>query len=189
MLSVPRPTFTEGDYAKARRKYRPARIRILFVAESPPSSGGYFYFPKTVGKDHLFRETMKALRFWPRDRPMGRGIDKRPFLERFCARGFFLIDTCPLPVDKLPTKTRANAIGEGALTIASRVRQLNPGNVVVIKKTIFHPVSDSLVQAGLGNKILNKKPLPFPSHGNQQSFRNQLTRLIASQNMVNRLAQ
>ena len=109
-------------------------------------------------------------------------------MEEFCSRGFFLIDTCALPVDKLFTKTRVNRIGEGALSIASRVRQLNPGNVVVIKKTVFHPVRDSLARAGLGNKILNKKPLPFPSHGNQQRFRNQLTRLIESQNMVKRSA-
>ncbi|HYY90546.1 MAG TPA: hypothetical protein VE955_00995, partial [Candidatus Dormibacteraeota bacterium] len=162
MLSVLRLTFTDGDYARARRKYRPVRIRILFVAESPPSSGGYFYFSKTVGKDHLFRETMKALGFWPLSQPMGHGIDKRPLLEKFCSSGFFLIDTCGLPVDKLPTKTRVKKIGEGALRIASRVRHLNPGSIVVIKKTVFHPVRDSLVQAGLGNKVLNKKPLPFP---------------------------
>ncbi len=51
-------------YRAAREAYRPHRISVLFIAESPPTSGGYFYFEKTVGKDHLFRETMKALGLW-----------------------------------------------------------------------------------------------------------------------------
>src|SRR5437016_13338949 len=66
-----------ADFNRARRKYRPHMIRFLLIAESPPSSGGFFYFRMTIGKDHLFRETMKALELWPRNRPMRRGVDKR----------------------------------------------------------------------------------------------------------------
>ncbi len=54
-------------YRNAREAYKPERVRLLLIAESPPASGGYFYFEKTVGKDHLFRETMKALGLWPEE--------------------------------------------------------------------------------------------------------------------------
>src|SRR5260370_35970240 len=64
-------------YSVARNKYKPRRVNILFIAESPPSSGGYFYSEKTIGKDHLFRETMTALEFWPSGRPMRKDCDKR----------------------------------------------------------------------------------------------------------------
>ncbi len=30
--------------------YRPEMVRVLFIAESPPASGGFFYFPETIGK-------------------------------------------------------------------------------------------------------------------------------------------
>ncbi len=51
-------------YRVAREAYRPERVRVLLIAESPPASGGFFYFPKTIGKDHLFRETMKVVGLW-----------------------------------------------------------------------------------------------------------------------------
>ncbi len=75
-----------NQYAEARNKYRPDRIGVLFVAESPPSSGGYFYFENTTGKDHLFRETMKALGFWEEEKSMPKGLDKKPLLEKFSVR-------------------------------------------------------------------------------------------------------
>ncbi len=40
-------------YRAAREAYRPERVRVLLIAESPPASGGFFYFPETVGKDQL----------------------------------------------------------------------------------------------------------------------------------------
>ncbi len=173
--------FTIEDYAQAREKYQPHKIKILFVAESPPSSGGYFYFSETIGKDHLFRETMKALDLWPVSRPLRRGVDKRPLLERFRSNGFFLIDTCELPVDKLSTTERMTAVRRGAVGLASRVRRLNPAHIIVVKNTVFRPVCQALEREGLGRRILNKTSLPFPSHGNQKKFRNNLRQMMMRQ--------
>ncbi|MBO0888489.1 hypothetical protein J2P12_05250 [Candidatus Bathyarchaeota archaeon] len=184
MQTTPRALTYTAQCVKARRRYQPDRVEILFVAESPPSSRGYFYFSKTIGKDHLFRETMKALEFWPVSQHMGSGIDKRPLLEKFCSKGFFLIDTCTFPVDKLLAQKRAEAISKGAASIASRVARLDPANIIVVKKTVFRPVHDALTRAGLGNKILNKEPLCFPSHGNQQKFRRHLAQLIKFRNVT-----
>jgi hypothetical protein len=180
------PRFTVADYSQARRNYEPEKIRVLLVAESPPSSGGYFYFNKTIGKDHLFRETMKALHFWPRNKSMRSGIDKTPMLKKFQSEGFFLIDTCELPVDRLSPKERMIAIHREANGLASRTRRLNPTYVVVVKKTVYHSVRDAFIREGLDGKILNKKPLYFPSHGNQAKFRTTLRRLIRSVDRVGR---
>lgn len=166
-----------GPYSSAREFYRPNRIRLLFIAESPPSSGGYFYFTRTIGKDHLFRETMKALDLWPQSQRMRKGIDKRPYLHQFMKMKFFLIDTCDRPVDKLPRKSRTLQISKGASTIAARVRKLTPAKIVVVKKTVFGPVRNALRNADLDSKLLNDKPIPFPSHGHQATYRNQLRRL------------
>src|SRR5256712_7723021 len=89
------------NFNRARRKYRPRKIWILLIAESPPSSGGFFYFPMTIGKDHLFRETMKALDLWPENEPMRKGVDNRPMLQHFQSMGFYLLDTCAFPVATL----------------------------------------------------------------------------------------
>src|SRR2546427_4925972 len=98
-----------ANFNRARRKYRPRKVRFLLIAESPPSSGGFFYFPTTIGKDHLFRETMKALDLWPKSEPMRRGVDKRSMLRRFLSMGFYLLDTCGPPLDRLSPLGRKDA--------------------------------------------------------------------------------
>src|SRR5467141_1312501 len=98
-----------SSFNRSRRRYRPRKVRFLLIAESPPSSGGFFYFRTTIGKDHLFRETMKALDLWPRNEPMRRGVDKRSMLSRFQSKGLYLLDTCELPVDKLRPVERREA--------------------------------------------------------------------------------
>ena len=165
-------------YALAREEFKPARVNTLLIAESPPSSGGYFYSEKTIGKDHLFRETMKALELWPINRPMRKGFDKRPMLKKFRSQGFFVIDTCQYPIDKFPRKQRRIATIQGALTLPKRVQKLDPSRILIIKKTIFNPVKDALNDAGFGERILNARPLPFPSHGNQSKFRTMMRRVV-----------
>jgi hypothetical protein len=157
---------------------------VLLIAESPPSSGGYFYTEKAIGKDHLFRETMKALELWPVDRPMRKGCDKRPMLERFRSLGFFLIDTCELPVDKMSLGQRRLYTAQGALTLPNRVKRFDPAGILIVKKTVFSPVRQALSMAGFENRILNKKSLPFPSHGNQRKFRRMLRRLVSQNGLL-----
>src|SRR2546427_8967163 len=89
-----------ANFNRARRKYRPRKVRFLLIAESPPSSGGFFYFPTTIGKDHLFRETMKALDLWPKSEPMRRGVDKRSMLRRILSVGFYPLVTFGVPADE-----------------------------------------------------------------------------------------
>jgi len=161
---------------------------VLFVAESPPSSGGFFYFSKTIGKDHLFRETMKALSLWPLGHPLRKGLDKTGLLEEFRSRGFFLIDTCDRPVDRLSPKARRISIAREAPGLARRAKELDPGSIVIVKQTVYGPVRHALETAGLGDRVLNTEPLPFPSHGNQRRYRLRLRRLIRNMNQVSRSA-
>lgn len=168
----------EDSYSLARNKYRPKKVSLLLIAESPPSSGGYFYAEETIGKDHLFRETMKALELWPADRPMRKGCDKRPMLKQFRSLGFFLIDTCKLPVDKMPSSLRKLSTIQGASTLSHRVKELDPSRILIVKKTVFNPVRQALSLAGFEDRILNKRALPFPSHGNQKRYRTILRRLL-----------
>ncbi len=174
------------EYSISRNRFKPSNVKLLFVAESPPYSGGYFYFVRTIGKDHLFRETMKALSVWPLRRPLRKGFDKTGLLEEFCSRGFFLIDTCERPVDRLSPKARRISIAREASGLASRAKDLDPGSMVIVKKTVYGPVCYALESIGLGDRILNTEPLPFPSHGNQKRYRLLLRRWIRKLNHVSR---
>ncbi len=169
-----------ADFNRARRKYRPQRIRFLLIAESPPSSGGFFYFRMTIGKDHLFRETMKALGLWPRNKPMRRGVDKRSMLRRFQSMGFYLLDTCVFPVDKLRPFERRKAVLSQTGRLVNDVIEADPVHILVLKSSIFTPVSIALRDAGLWARVLNTGPVPFPSHGNQRTYRSLLRRALRS---------
>src|SRR5947199_7609641 len=169
-----------ANFNRARRKYRPRKVRLLLIAESPPSSGGFFYFPTTIGKDHLFRETMKALDLWPTGVPMRRGVDKRPMLRRFQSRGLYLLDTCDFPVDKMRPRERREAVVEQIPRLVNDVMEANPLHILVGKSSLFNPVVIALRESGFQSQILNSGPVPFPSHGNQRIYRSMLIRALTS---------
>jgi hypothetical protein len=167
-----------ASFKRARRKYRPHKVRLLLIAESPPSSGGFFYFPTTIGKDHLFRETMKALDLWPKNEPMRRGVDKQGMLRQFQLMGLYLLDTCNSPVDKLRPVQRREAVLQQIPRLVQDVIDLDPSHIFVVKSSIFNPVITALREHGLGSKILNSRPVPFPSHGNQRIYRSLMKRAL-----------
>jgi hypothetical protein len=166
------------SFRAARDQYRPDQVKVLWIAESPPTSGSYFYFQKTTGKDHLFRETMRAVGIWPAKEIMKRGVDKQPLLERFRSNGFFLIDTCPYPVDKLKDSERKRAILDGTSGVVKLVSELNPSGIIIVKSNIYDPVKRALECSGFARKILNQRPLAFPTHGKQQSYRKRINHIL-----------
>ena len=165
-------------FTAARDQYRPGRVKLLWIAESPPTSGSYFYFQRTTGKDHLFRETMRAVGLWPEKEIMKKGLDKQSLLERFRSKGYFLIDTCSHPVDKLPDRERKRAILDGTSRIVQLVSELDPEGIIIVKSNIYEPVKHVLESSGFAGRILNQKPLPFPSHGRQQSYRIKINHIM-----------
>ena len=170
---------TVADFNRSRRKYRPRKVRFLFIAESPPSSAGFFYFGTTIGKDHLFRETMKALELWPRNQPMRRGIDKRSMLRHFQSMGFYLLDASVFPVDKLRPLERRKAVLNQTGRLVRDVIEANPMHILIVKSSILNPVRIALRDAGLRARVLNTRPVPFPSHGNQRIYRSMLRHALS----------
>jgi hypothetical protein len=169
---------TIADFNRERRKYRPRKVRFLLIAESPPSSGGFFYFRETIGKDHLFRETMKALELWPRNKPMRKCVDKGPMLRSFQSMGFYLLDTSIFPVDKIPRTERRKAIQNQTPRLVGDVVEADPSHILIVKSSIFKPVSNALRESDLWTRVLNTGPVPFPSHGNQSQYRSMLRHAI-----------
>jgi hypothetical protein len=178
LTSQNRQAETRSLFEKARLEYRPSKTRLLIIAESPPSSGGFFYFPKTIGKDHLFRETMKTIGLWPQSAQMPRGVDKNPLLRSFQSMGFYLLDASTNPVNQMPNRARREAIRAQLPRLMEDVKRAEPFNMVIVKSSIFGHVRSALEEAGFGSRVLNNRPIPFPSHGNQQKYRSMMKRLL-----------
>jgi hypothetical protein len=50
---------SKSRYHKLRKKYLPDRIKLIFLLESPPASGDYFYDPAGRTTEQLFSAMMK----------------------------------------------------------------------------------------------------------------------------------
>jgi hypothetical protein len=141
----------------ARQRHRPGRITLLFLGESPPSGGTFFYFRNSK----LYRETEKAFRGSASD------VIGEDFLTSFVELGCYLDDLCLRPVNQLKKAGRA---GErklheereaGETPLAERMSQLDPSAVVLIGLGIEANVRRASADAGCAD--LPFWALPFPN--------------------------
>jgi hypothetical protein len=135
-----------------RLSFRPDDVKVLFVGESPPVGGTFFYFANSK----LFRATREAFR---RARPT---LTDRPFLETFQCCGCYLVDLCVQPVNDLdirdPARLKARSAGEPGL--AETIRTTNPAAIVIVMKAITTHVDVAIAAAGTGAP---RYELPFPA--------------------------
>jgi hypothetical protein len=50
-----------SEYLSFRRKFEPASVKLVIIAESPPANGTYFYNPTGKVTEWLFAALMKQL--------------------------------------------------------------------------------------------------------------------------------
>jgi hypothetical protein len=102
--------------ARLRRKYRPAKVKILFIGEAPPASGRFFYQADS-GLYRAMRDTF--IQAFPKLSPDN-------FLDSFRDLGCYLIDLCEMPVDDVTRSERLQACRDGEPRLADELRRLKP---------------------------------------------------------------
>lgn len=132
-----------------QEKFRPEQIRLLFVGEAPPASGRFFYSGNS-GLYRAMREAFKAVD--PR-------INDENFLDVFQASGCYLVDLCPMPVDRLNTESRRRARSAGERRLRERLIELRPVKIAAMLRAIADHVTNSAVSANWRGEILE---LPYP---------------------------
>ena len=160
------PTLS-GSVEKKRQEYRPPNICFLFIGESAPANGTFFYF----GDSNLARYTREAF-----EEVFGPFSETTTFLAAFRDWGCYLIDLCSEPVNQLPKSTRREARKAEIPRLAAALSGLQPIVVIVVMKAIRKPVTQALQEAGLGEVEMHA--LPFPAQGHQQKYAAQLAELI-----------
>ena len=60
-----------SEYLSFRRKFEPTSVKLVIVAESPPTSGKYFYNPGGAVSEPLFAALMLQLGFTPTSKEAG----------------------------------------------------------------------------------------------------------------------
>lgn len=153
-------------FEKLRNNYRPHLIEVLFVGESRPQSGTFFY----QGNSILYRETEKAFNEYFGDNIFN--------LDSFKNWNYWLYDICESPVNGLPDKERNAEIMRNIPRLEKFIESVNPKYIVVCKKGM-------VTKAILDSKIMNKYHkgktiffLPFPSNGRQGEYRKGLINIF-----------
>jgi hypothetical protein len=150
-----------NHFEDLRKSYRPDLITTLFVGESAPASGRFFY----SGDSSLFH-AMK--------REFG---NQETFLEDFKKKGFYLDDLVLTPINKLERHERLTQREEAIPELAKRLLEYEPEAVVVVMRAILPTVLKAMRMA-----VVSYEPfcVPHPAFGNWTRFSNAMKEIIDS---------
>jgi hypothetical protein len=153
---------TDAEIEAIRQRFRPARITTLFLGESRPASGRFFY----RGNSGMTRHMRHAL--------MPEAASDDAFLAGFKARGFFLDDLVLSPIDKMRRAERRARWRAALPAFLARLAEYQPGAVVVVLLGMQPLLSRAIRAAGHTMPVYG---VPFPGQGNQGRFHAELGRL------------
>jgi len=167
-------------FEAARRKYRPDRVRVAFIAESPPQegTGRFFYFEEVDVGDSLFLELMKALYTDARASTKAVRRQKADYLQRFRDSGFYLIDASQEPIAGESRGRKAKSIRAGLDQLKRDLAEIQHDDlkVVLISSLVYEICCEPLREAGFD--IVNTEMIDFPGFGRQRDFHTKFARII-----------
>jgi hypothetical protein len=142
-----------------RKSFRPRRITTLFVGESAPQSGKFFY----RGNSSLFYAMQRAFE------------GKETFLVDFKKNGFYLDDLAPVPINKMESRERSMLRWKSVSSLADRLKDYKPEAIVVVMRAIKPMVLEAMRKADLSYEPYCT---PHPAFGNWARFHAAMTELI-----------
>jgi hypothetical protein len=144
---------SDSGITELRERYRPERIRVLFVGESSPAGGTHFY----RANSNLFRATRDA---FVQSYGAGAVPDGDGFLGYFAAAGCWLVDLAERPVNRMRGQERRAEVEAGVDRLAGIIQSAQVEHIVVVKASIESAVGEAVRRAGLASEAVTV--LPFP---------------------------
>jgi len=146
-----------------RVRFRPERITTLFVGESAPASGDFFY----DGNSTMVRHMQRAV-----EETLGGAGD---FLNRFKAYGWYLDDLVLTPVNQLAKAQRDATCLAAQSSLAVRIAEYRPLAIVSLLISIKAIVEAAAIAAGSNAP---RFAVPFPGMGQQSRFQAAMAQII-----------
>lgn len=154
---------TTNVVEETRLRFRPERITTLFVGESAPAGGDFFYY----GKSAMTRYMREAI-----ENALGETDD---FLSTFKGYGWYLDDLSLIPVDKLPKPERLRICAESQTSLSERIVAYQPQAIVTVLLSVKDNVEAAAVAAG---SSAMRYAVPFPGMGQQGRFKREVEAII-----------
>lgn len=159
---------TSGSREETRLRHRPPDVRVLFVGESPPANGTFFYMENS----NLWRYTREAFQSVYGDVC----FTGARFCEFFKSTGCYVEDLCLEPVNHMNDAKRRQVCRAAVGSLAERMSVLAPHVAVCVKMSVASYVRSAMFEAGL--QVVPFHLLPFPSCGHQREYVEGLAKLM-----------
>jgi hypothetical protein len=179
-------------FAKATLRYKPATIRLLFIAEAPPAFrfNRLFYFDNLRDGDTLFLEMMKTLYgpavgytqdgFTAGSSAAGIRSRKSELLTRFMHEGYFLIDASEEPMpDGASSSQKLARLRASVPRLIARLKEFAVDKetpIVLIGGVTYSACAETLSNAGFN--VMNDAMIDHPARGGQRRFREKLRKTL-----------
>ena len=149
---------------EAARKYRPNRIKLLLVAESPGGDGErYFYFETPKSADSLFDELCAVLFEQPPP-------DKVTALKELRRRGIFLVELKPDG-----PRQDAEPLLPYVPPFLINLDTLGPEQIVLVGADAYRAAFPLIEKA---DRPVVDVLVPYPAEGNEAEFRRTLRQAL-----------
>jgi hypothetical protein len=153
-----------------RRRYRPDKVRLLFVGESPPASGRFFYQADS-GLYRAIRDSFIAA--LP-------SVEEADFLDSFRDLGCYLVDLCGVPVDHMSKDRRRKACSDGEINLTRMLKHFRPEAAITVVRSIAANVRNAEEQAHW-KAIRLELPYPGRWQDHRLAFRKALVPFLQAQ--------
>ena len=128
-------------YKEAADKFLPEKIKVLFIAESPPAKGSFFFFK--FPKQEILLATITTAILGD-GKGYTRNDSKTEFLNILKKKGYFLLDAVGYPINTTHDKNRELIIKKEIGNLIDRLKDLKRRNridintkIILIKKKRF----------------------------------------------------
>ena len=155
----------QSRFESLRKRYKPNDISILFVGESYPQNGSFFY----KGDSVLYKLTKEAF-----DEHLG---NDQFDLDYFMDQGCYLFDFCR-SLHHMTFKEKVNETAAGIPILAGFLDEYKPEFIICTDNKVFNAII--MANAEIGDLIPESKifDLPTPFFGNHRYYKEALIEVL-----------
>ena len=152
------PILNNYKFERIRKKFKPKKIKILLIGESPPEGRDFFYELKSS----LYEYTKKAyLNTYKKDIS-----NKGEFLKLFIKSGIYLDDLCHHPINNFDDPLKEIKRKRSKPFLTKRLKSYNPDVIVILMIGIEKHVKEAIKLSGIKCKKIYTTHFPSMSWHN-----------------------
>ncbi len=135
-----------NEIERLRESYKPEKIKILFVGESAPAGGAFFY----DGNPHIFTTNIRKTFEMALDVTLR---DNKEFISYFKDKQCYLDDLSHKPINHLPPAERVAMLQKSVEPLSKRLRDMNPDVVIIVMLGIQGYVHQAVELSGVTSRV------------------------------------